>query len=955
MTAFWRAVVLDRLVCVRTRRGTAALQGKPVPTGPALALSGLGRFCGPFCAALGLFLVGCSKAPQRRGPARAEWAAYSYELQTLRGQGDFNMSFKLTPLTRSVTCRAVVNCRDPETYYFVELGEKEAWIGLVECGIERRLGITGEVHLNKGVAHEVVIKRRKHALLAVLDGRVVAQACDDTLVGGQVGVGALRSSAKAADLRVQPVADLDFADDFMRAEGELGRWKTVAGQWEIEGRSNPSLSANAYYVVGKGRGDAVCTVGDWFWDSFHAEAACRPLENAPFGVVLCYRGRDSHFLVVCRPGGATPVVQLVRRRGGEEAVLAEKAWPIELSQWVQLGVELSNGSVSVALDGLPVLTARDPGLSHGLFGLYTRDATEGTCFDDVRVRRFRSFMDDFESDCVGRWDCLGGAWQRVRGGQPGSAGVWALGVSCEGLATAVAGDRGWRNYTLSAAVGEPGPGRAGLLFCYLDSGNHYACLWYRERDVLITELTRTADGVVTIIGRSEVVQSAGSEWLRPSVCVNDGHLMMRMADETVLEAFDTTFERGRVGLLADGCNSVAFDEVRVRFNPSPAPLLPAEVAFAHEQSMSTWAGAGCDWTTCADMGSDGAGRTFRWHRAHFHGDVGMMLLAPSLQGEKQRVTLVIGAETTAPTDGICLEVERVSDRWQSTLSGPSGVLQGHVLTGQSRLRSVSVRWSGRFVTAAINGQEIARQPVDAVDGARIGFSVIGGTPAWDDIRVFTNNVYSELFREAPTDWRVAGGVWEVTNRWECDDRWSFFSGCSEALAAVWNKQCFAGDLVVEFYAGIKMNSDRGDAYQYASDINVTICGDGQDLTSGYSFLFGGWDDTATAIVRQDKVMARTGKVVIPREKGIHRHWFYVRVTKRGGELSFSVDGRLVHTYTDPEPLPDGQVAIWTHNNGLMVARVRVSHEGVTPAAAIAREPGRGTRCIYDVLPRLPEP
>jgi hypothetical protein len=65
----------------------------------------------------------------------------------------------------------------------------------------------------------------------------------------------------------------------------------------------------------------------------------------------------------------------------------------------------------------------------------------------------------------------------------------------------------------------------------------------------------------------------------------------------------------------------------------------------------------------------------------------------------------------------------------------------------------------------------------------------------------------------------------------------------------------------------------------------------------------------------------------------------------------SVDNQEVFHVQDPQPLPGGHIAIWTRDNGIMVARVRVSAEEVTdresadvPAPALCRS-------VYD--PPLP--
>jgi hypothetical protein len=138
-----------------------------------------------------------------------------------------------------------------------------------------------------------------------------------------------------------------------------------------------------------------------------------------------------------------------------------------------------------------------------------------------------------------------------------------------------------------------------------------------------------------------------------------------------------------------------------------------------------------------------------------------------------------------------------------------------------------------------------------------------------------------------------------------------------------------GDVTVEFAAGIKMDNARGGGSyaQYASDINVTLCGDGKDLTTGYNFIFGGWHNTVTRILRNNQVVAETKSSLIP-AGSLHRLWLYFKAERRGKELRFWVDNNLVLRYEDPEPLPGDRVALWTWQNGVMVARVRVSAEEV---------------------------
>ena len=62
-------------------------------------------------------------------------------------------------------------------------------------------------------------------------------------------------------------------------------------------------------------------------------------------------------------------------------------------------------------------------------------------------------------------------------------------------------------------------------------------------------------------------------------------------------------------------------------------------------------------------------------------------------------------------------------------------------------------------------------------------------------------------------------------------------------------------------------------------------------------MFGGWHNTASAILRNGEVVKQTRRHTIPARSNIHRRWFYIRAEKRGGELSYYVDGQRVLAHT----------------------------------------------------------
>ena len=253
---------------------------------------------------------------------------------------------------------------------------------------------------------------------------------------------------------------------------------------------------------------------------------------------------------------------------------------------------------------------------------------------------------------------------------------------------------------------------------------------------------------------------------------------------------------------------------------------------------------------------------------------------------------------------------------------------------------------GRYVMGYIDGRRVLsfRDP-DPLTGQRVAFSTDRQRFDTGNLTVYSPNLWAYNFHRAPVEWRQAGGVWKVTNRWQCDPRWSFFSGQSDGVAAIWSKRLFEGDLALEFTASIKMNSAKGSGYDYAADINATICADGEDLTTGYSFLFGGRGNSGTQMLRRNETV-RESPVRLP-QSVMHRRWFNIKIRKLGSHLALWIDNSKILDYDDPAPLAGRRLALWTYNNGVMVTRVRISSESGREMEAPDASRSRVARCLYD--------
>ena len=249
-------------------------------------------------------------------------------------------------------------------------------------------------------------------------------------------------------------------------------------------------------------------------------------------------------------------------------------------------------------------------------------------------------------------------------------------------------------------------------------------------------------------------------------------------------------------------------------------------------------------------------------------------------------------------------------------------------------------------------------PAPAPGGRRVAVldQGLGIGPA--TVRLDQPQVRDYTFTTAPTDWIPSGGIWQMTNRWACSPQFSWLGGWGEGKVCTWNKREFIGDIVVEFYAGMKMGFGNISSYKNPNDMNLTICGDGANVDSGYTFMFGGHRNTVTRIMKGEEILAETGdtKFLLPLFEDqsfgsydFHRKWWGVRAVKRGGHLEMYIDNQLALTADDPEPLSRGRIAIWTRANGLIIARARVFHQ----QEADERTPIPGSDFVSQAAPAVP--
>jgi hypothetical protein len=572
-------------------------------------------------------------------------------------------------------------------------------------------------------------------------------------------------------------------------------------------------------------------------------------------------------------------------------------------------------------------------------------------FDDVQVASLDSIEEDFcePGPLAHGWLTGLGRWE-VRAAKPGLAGeLHAAGLPGESLS--LIGDSRWGRYRLACDV-DPGAGQAGLVFLYRDAANYFLA----RSDGRELELIEVAEGRQECLGRAQLkdVPAARQDgFLRLAIVAKQGYLKVTAADGSVVEAFEPRGRlRGRAGLYAAPGRKAAapaarFRRFRVLFLAEPEPLVTTNAVFEDEESMSEWTSQAREWLPQqAPIAVDGQQVIPLWHSSQFPGDVELVIEPRYMLENRHELALSVSKDGRGAHNGYVFLYQggRSDEKGQPVallkmVRAGETVAEGVLPEGSAReLSSLSLRRAGPYLVGKINGRpELVFRDPQPLTGSKVAYYAKGAGVRTESSRIISEHCLNELFARAPVEWRTAGyAIAEVTNRWQCDARWSFFCLKNDMSrgnpAVLWAKNLYPGDVSVEFFVGHKMERERGQPYGYARDVNVSICSNGYDLTKGYAFLWGGHGNQATCLYRDGVEVKRVERNLPIENRRVHRAWMLVRVEKRGNRISLHVD-RIPEeppidlVYEDPQPLRGDRVAIWTYNHAVMLSRARITGEG----------------------------
>ena len=859
---------------------------------------------------------------------------YEFLEEPVSGEVDVRAELRIGNTWPDAAVARIVFCyEDDDNFLYLQMAASGAMLAEVRDGEESVLATAATwPEPTKPGVHTLTIKRRAWSIRVLCDRRTILTAYDQFSPGEKIGAAA--REVKVHDLHVQPIGEMMFNDDFARPPGEPNPWHTVSGYWQIrlpEARNNASeaaKTANPFSYVATGS-EALTVAGSSFWDGYELRAAVKPVGEGAVGLAFYAQDPTNYLLfrvgvVNGEEGSGQGRAEMLRVVDGAETVLAEHAAAIETKKWCELSVRAHDGRLEGLLDGEVVCEARDDTFGEGKIGLFMQDCSKAH-FDDVALEPYRFFEDAYSAQGAMPVEQLCGTWtihQERLCGRPDPATSMAIGLT---------GCPQWRDYTFDADILPWSATGAGLYFGCTGPQDYYLFRWGPDRTGAqqdVQELWQVTGGQGSLLA-SRPAYLNRTALSHVTVTADASYLRVAVDGKPALEAVDLQRpSAGRVGYYVEGTQQAvaAFDNMRVSFCEPPAEPVSITEQFAREDTMADWARPLASWKA---LGS----RLYAYDLPVW-GDFDLRIRLRHLVGRSGSIGLRLAGDNDALNEAQnTIQIVSEKDNPELKCIVPGGEGQG--VSGATRSEEeeplLELQRRGSRLLVSLDGKAFAwaRGP-DGSQAPSVGIKLDGLGINLNNATLTSPNIIDAAFSGAPTEWRPQSGVWEISDRWNCQPQWGWFCGREAAVPLIWSKRTFTGDMVFEFWAGVMMDLRTGPGYSHPSDLNGIICGDGENLCSGYAFVYAGDNNTRTKIIRRGETVAQTSSFRFSNptsgNANFHRHWFHCRAERTGSHLTFLIDGRKALEYDDPSPLSGGHVGFWTHqHNGILIARTRIAH------------------------------
>ncbi|MDD2454765.1 MAG: hypothetical protein PHG96_01765 [Kiritimatiellae bacterium] len=807
-----------------------------------------------------------------------------------------------------------------------------------------------------------VLKRTSDAWVGYVDERPVLKMPECWSGGMEIWHAAGNApDADKIDDYTQKLGSFKFEDNFLVPAGSEfpPTWEVISGIWKLHSvtgsvsgssggyqlarQPKPEKSPNFYTLEGGGTNGAVLA-GEPFYSRYVYRAAVQ--HNSGTNGLVFLAGEYGGYLAFTTrtdPSAGRLTLDFWRKpRQADEPVEILDTVETELpaGQWLLLEVQLHDDRVICRADNIEVIRRKmllPPG---GRFGLFSNmPAGESTRFDDVLA----------ETHCDRPFDAPEDVAFATRRQSPGMTAllregttwlysppvdaltnIWEYGSPLDGalrqesLFVASSDDF---ICGLTAAEGTSSENRFRFT-----CRQHAGAREYRLEHVTPTNST-LLDTHTAAFSSNRVTLALDA--LRPNElrCYAEGRMVCFHRPSAAVRA------GGVQGVVAAADGDMFFTAPEVlsrdivlseRFEKNPL--------YVNDPYMRHWASPEGQWVTFKD------GMT--WFKGDITGPVKVRL--PVVNGMELHLCVPEDASNgmcRVSVAGDVISVFTPDSGDEPAFTVPSAEVP-EIAVGKEKARLFTLGMEGLVVWLGGDETLLARAHLSApLRGRkmRIAGMTVGNLSR---TLVKRDNVFDTLFTESLYNWTINGGRWEVINRFYCEPTWSHMNGESaDSLAALWSKYVFGGDFCIEFYAGMRMGW-----YERPGDLNLTVMSRRNSTCDGYTAIATGWDpdhsQMYSRLLRDGEIMDVSTKYLVPRARAglsrqgyqplvaagrdIHGAWYGMHLRRVGNRIQYIYDNEEVFDVTDPEPLQDGSLGIWTYRNSMMVARIKIAAESVKP-------------------------
>ena len=438
--------------------------------------------------------------------------------------------------------------------------------------------------------------------------------------------------------KLQPIAPIAFADDFMRDSGNQTLWDAIGGQWAIQASMTPSQSANAFRLYAKSRSPAftISSLSYWFWSDYRFGASVKTGEpQGSVGLVFYYLNPKNYYSIQWSGEGR---LQLVELRDGTARTIAEQRVGREPNNWYRLAAVVSGDTVAAYIDGTRQLSAKSDRLLGGKVGLLVH-SEEGVWFDDIQVASVhqlpgeqlahplgpaetrvaeltgKTFSDDRR---MASWSHPRGQWGELSNGICWHNSRFFGDVSFE-----------WTAPRYPSQEGEV------ILFADRTEGNRgYRLKWDRRGTTLLRHTTALVSTKTPAGGVSSV-----------QFAITNGNLTASLNRARIAKTTDANPLPG--GHAGAKLTPYAGHRLKQRdWRDTSRVTSSRYLTYAFDAAPTAWAAQSGDWGSinrwaCVPMwsffGGRGAGNAILWHKRRIRGDFDLEFAFAPMEGDTQRV------------------------------------------------------------------------------------------------------------------------------------------------------------------------------------------------------------------------------------------------------------------------------------------------------------------------------